>query len=88
LVVCFDLIHSPFLALPADWHVSDSQSFPLQVLSHPRLWTAAFTPGERYLQSDVADVVEYARLRGIRVIVEFDVPGHAQSWCGSFTSAL
>jgi hexosaminidase len=63
------------------WHVSDTQSFPLEVRSHPRLWTAAFTPAERYTQADVAAVVEYARARGVRVMVEFDMPGHAQSWC-------
>ena len=27
------------------------------------------------------DLVEYGRLRGVSVMVEFDVPGHARSWC-------
>jgi hexosaminidase len=64
-----------------DWHISDSQSFPMQSHAHPLLWSASFTAGERYLQSDIAAVIEYARLRGVRVMVEFDIPGHAESWC-------
>jgi hexosaminidase len=36
---------------------------------------------EKFTQRDVAAVVEYGRLRGVRVFPEFDVPGHAQSWC-------
>ena len=64
------------------WHMVDTQSFPFEVAAAPELWTeGAFSAGERYLQEDVSALVEYARARGIRVVVEFDVPGHAASWC-------
>jgi hexosaminidase len=63
------------------WHMSDSQSFPLQVKSNPKLWEGSWSSYERYTQRQVASIVEYARLRGVRVIVEFDMPGHAASWC-------
>ncbi|MDC3321803.1 family 20 glycosylhydrolase [bacterium] len=63
------------------WHMVDSQSFPFQSKTYPDLWKGAYSAEERYTQDDIATIVEYARLRGVRVYVEFDVPGHAQSWC-------
>jgi hexosaminidase len=32
----------------------------------------------------VKDLVEYGRLRGVRVMIEFDMPGHAGSWCAGY----
>ena len=57
------------------WHMSDSQSFPFESKTHPKLWTASWSVQERYSQLDIADVIEFARMRGIRVMVEFDVSG-------------
>ena len=66
------------------WHMSDSQSFPLQSTTAPKLWDGAYSAQERYTQADVASIVEYAKLRGVRVMVEFDMPGHAGSWCAGY----
>lgn len=63
------------------WHLSDIQSFPYHSAALPRLSMAAFAPTDIYSMSDVVDIVEYARLRGVRTMIEFDVPGHAQAWC-------
>jgi hexosaminidase len=66
------------------WHMVDTQSFPFQSMTRPHLWKGAFSPQEKYLQADIEDIVEYARMRGVRVMVEFDVPGHAASWCAGY----
>lgn len=63
------------------WHLVDSQSFPFHSASNPKLWDGAYNAQSRYTHSDVTSIVEYARLRGVRVMPEFDMPGHAQSWC-------
>ena len=63
------------------WHIVDSQSFPLQLHSLPNLVKGAYTPEEVYTPEDVKAIVDYAQARGVRVIPEFDTPGHAGSWC-------
>ena len=63
------------------WHLTDTQSFPVETPSRPSLWRSSFSNRERYSVEDVRRVVEHARLRGVRVVPEFDTPGHAESWC-------
>jgi hexosaminidase len=59
------------------WHLTDSDSFPIDVPGYPELAEAVFAPEARYSDADVAEIVEYARQRGVRVMPEFDFPGHS-----------
>eukprot|EP00049_Salpingoeca_infusionum_P001077 m.44964 g.44964 ORF g.44964 m.44964 type:complete len:1294 (+) comp10858_c0_seq5:36-3917(+) len=77
------------------WHIVDSYSFPLQVPQHPVLsqkgaWDASESqdyaggpnddPKAIYTLDDLNTIKQYALERGVRVLMEVDVPGHAYSW--------
>lgn len=62
------------------WHIVDKQSFPLEIPSLPNLWNGAYSFTERYTMEDAREIVRYAQMRGINVLAEIDVPGHAASW--------
>jgi hexosaminidase len=61
------------------WHLSDDQAFRAESKKFPRL-TQVASEGEFYTQDQMREVVAYARARGIRVVPEFDMPGHGTSW--------
>jgi len=61
------------------WHLSDDQGFRVESRLHPRLQLMG-SDGMYYTQAEIRRVVAYARDRGIRVVPEFDIPGHTASW--------
>ena len=60
-------------------HLSDDQGFRVESKKAPKLQLTA-SEGMYYTQAQLKEMVEYARDRGIRVVPEFDVPGHSTCW--------
>ena len=61
------------------WHLSEDQGFRVESKKFPKL-TALGSDGLFYTQDQVREIIAYARDRGIRVMPEFDIPGHSTSW--------
>ena len=58
------------------WHLCDDQGWRVESKLFPRLHQVGGATGY-YTQAEVREVVRYAAQRGIRVVPEFDMPGHA-----------
>ena len=61
------------------WHLSEDQGFRVESRIFPKLHELG-SGGFYYTQDEIQDLVAYGRDRGIRVMPEFDMPGHATSW--------
>jgi hexosaminidase len=61
------------------WHLTEDQGFRIESKLYPRL-TSIGSNGLYYTQQDAKDLVAYARARGIRVVPEFEMPGHSTAW--------
>jgi hexosaminidase len=60
-------------------HLTDDQGFRIASKVYPRLHQLG-SGGEFYTQDEMREIISYARDRGIRVVPEFEMPGHASSW--------
>src|SRR5271156_2507782 len=60
-------------------HLSDDQGFRLESKEFPKLQELG-SDGLYYLQSEMRELIAYASDRGIRVVPEFDIPGHSTAW--------
>jgi hexosaminidase len=60
-------------------HLSDNEGFRMESKKFPKL-TEDGSNGFYYTQAEMREFIAYAHDRGVRVVPEFDVPGHSRSW--------
>ena len=61
------------------WHLSEDQGFRVECKTFPKLHQLG-SDGMFYTHAQIKEILAYAEDRGIRVIPEFDIPGHSTSW--------
>ena len=69
-------------------HLVDAQSFPFDSPSAPEIVKGAYSSKLTYTQKDLMLITEYAAERGVRMIFEIDVPGHAASWNAGYPKVM
>ncbi len=55
------------------WHLSDDQAWRIESKKFPKLHA---TSPDFYSQDEIRDIVEFARIRGVEIIPEIEMPGH------------
>ncbi len=65
------------------WHLTEDQGFRVECQTWPKLHELG-SDGFYYTQAQIKDIIGYADDRGIRVVPEFDMPGHATSWLTAY----
>lgn len=74
------------------WHLTDEPGWRIEIKRYPKLtavgavgnWHDSAAKAQFYTQQDIREVVAYAAERGIMVVPEFDMPGHATSACRAY----
>lgn len=61
------------------WHLTEDQGFRIESKKFPELHQMG-SDGLFYTQDQAREIIKYAADRGIRVMPEFDMPGHATAW--------
>ena len=60
-------------------HLTEDQGFRVESKVYPKLHELG-SDGKYFTQEEIRQIIGYANARGIRVVPEFDMPGHATSW--------
>lgn len=61
------------------WHMVDAQSWAVELDTYPDMIEDAYSANEIYTKDCIKSIIEYAAARGVRVLPEIDMPGHANS---------
>lgn len=64
-------------------HLTEDQGFRIESKRFPRLQERG-SDGHFFTQDEMRGIIAYAAARGIRVVPEFDMPGHATSWVTAY----
>jgi len=66
------------------WHAVDADGFPLELETFPALASrGSYSLGPyrmTYTVAEQQEIVEFARQRGVRIVLEMDLPGHSAVW--------
>ena len=91
---CIDAMHLSKLNV-LHLHITDAQSFPLLLDDMPGLPLSLLAnrgsydnKNKVYTKSHLKDLVSYARLRGIEIVPEIDVPAHTLAWGKAFPNII
>lgn len=60
------------------WHLYDSEGFRIESKRFPKLQGEG-SDGRFYTQEEIRDFIAYAHDRGVRIMPEFEMPGHSRS---------
>ncbi|MCX6573170.1 MAG: family 20 glycosylhydrolase [Candidatus Aminicenantes bacterium] len=60
-------------------HLTEDQGFRIESKVFPKLHQLG-SDGMFFTQTQIREIIDYAADRGIRVMPEFDLPGHSTSW--------
>lgn len=69
------------------WHLTDYKGWRMEIDKYPKLTTVGGIgdntdpdrPARFYSKEDIDEIIEYAEVRGIEIIPEIDMPGHASA---------
>ncbi len=63
------------------WHLTDDQGWRIESKRFPLLQEVS---GQFYTQAQIRDIVEFARVRGVEIIPEIELPGHTSALLAAY----